>query len=243
MFTGTINTEYYPAARPFPCAKLDGLVPPWLLDPAAACLPALKDEPWIYYDTPLEKKLVLEGDGGRGELRNLYAHLQSDEFVHFLSEMCEIPGLVADRSLYGGGLSVVRRGGKLDLHRDLSLHPKTGLERRLNLALFLNKSWDDAWGGHLELWSEKDLLPYRCVRRFRPTWGRIVLFDPKGYHGFPDPITCPDHVERASVQLFYYAAPRAGAPGRKRAAFAPRPGDAPDAELDKFRMTRAGLSV
>lgn len=244
MIQGTIKADHFASAKPFPCSKIDWLIDPRILSNAREDVLRLPADGFIRYDSPLERKRVFEGDGRLPGLRDLYDHLQSTEFVEFLRDMTDIPQLQPDRSLYGAGVSVVDRGGKLDLHRDLSIHPKNGLERRLNLAVFLTPSWNDEWGGHLELWSEKkDGLPYCCVRRIRPTWGRIVLFDPSGYHGFPDPLQCPEGEQRISVQLFYYAPARPGIMARERAQFAPRPADKHDPELDKLRLTRAGLTV
>jgi Rps23 Pro-64 3,4-dihydroxylase Tpa1-like proline 4-hydroxylase len=38
-------------------------------------------------------------------------------------------------------------GGFLRVHADFNKYPQCGLERRVNVFLFLNEHWDDTWGG------------------------------------------------------------------------------------------------
>lgn len=237
-FAKTVVTEDYPAARPFPCARMDGLLDEQLVERAAIEAENVSEfeAGWVDYDNPLEKKRVSRSSFRLADaLTGLQDHLRSAEWLEFLAAMTGIDGLVADDELYGAGLSVVPRGGYLALHRDLELHPHTGLERRLNLAVFLNRDWDDDWGGHLELWHERDGKPYMCGRRVRPTLGRIMLFDPQGFHGFPDPVRCPAETSRLSVQVFYYAPARETAK-RTRAMFVPRPQDDCVRMLNEFRL-------
>ena len=48
--------------------------------------------------------------------------------------------------------------GRLAMHRDFNVHPGTsGLERRLNVLLFLNETWDKEWGGVLYLGEHKQI--------------------------------------------------------------------------------------
>jgi Rps23 Pro-64 3,4-dihydroxylase Tpa1-like proline 4-hydroxylase len=47
------------------------------------------------------------------------------------------------------------RGGKLGIHADYNYHKHYGLDRRLNLLVYLNKDWREEYGGHLELWDRQ----------------------------------------------------------------------------------------
>ena len=47
------------------------------------------------------------------------------------------------------------RGGKLNIHKDYSIHPRVDppKQRKLNLIVYLTEDWNPEWGGALELWS------------------------------------------------------------------------------------------
>ena len=74
----------------------------------------------------------------------------------------------------------------------------------MNLLLYLNPAWDDAWGGALELW---DRGMQACVQRIAPIANRCVVFSTTrdSYHGMPDALRCPDGVTRRSLALYYYS--------------------------------------
>jgi len=104
----------------------------------------------------------------------------------------------------GGGLHEIRQGGLLGVHVDFDAHP-SGLTRVANLLIYLNESWKDTWGGHLELHAYfKDL---ELVKNITPIGGRAVLFRTTGatWHGHPHPLRTPDGVARRSLALYYYA--------------------------------------
>ena len=104
----------------------------------------------------------------------------------------------------GGGLHQIERGGYLKIHADFNRHPKFNLDRRLNLLLYLNENWKEEYGGHLELWNNQMTA---CVRRISPIFNRCVIFNTTdfSYHGHPEPLTCPEHVTRKSLALYYYS--------------------------------------
>ena len=84
------------------------------------------------------------------------------------------------------------------------MHPRLKLYRRLNLLIYLNKDWQEGWGGALELW---DRTGQRCVLAIPPVFNRAVLFDTSNfsYHGHPHPLACPPERSRKSVALYYYS--------------------------------------
>jgi hypothetical protein len=75
----------------------------------------------------------------------------------------------------------------------------------VNVLLYLNDTWDPAWGGSLELWS-KDME--RAVTSVEPVGNRMLVFttDEDSFHGHPEPLTCPDGVARRSMALYYFTA-------------------------------------
>jgi Rps23 Pro-64 3,4-dihydroxylase Tpa1-like proline 4-hydroxylase len=130
--------------------------------------------------------------------------LNSPEFVAWLSELTGIPGLLADPSLEGGGLHQSGPGGYLNVHTDFSHHHyHKNWRRRINLILYLNHGWEDAWGGSIELW---DPEMRHCVAKYPPRFNCALIFNTNeiSYHGFPAPLTCPEGQSRKSLALYYY---------------------------------------
>jgi Rps23 Pro-64 3,4-dihydroxylase Tpa1-like proline 4-hydroxylase len=135
----------------------------------------------------------------------LIGQLNAGPFVTFLEQLTGISGLLSDPHLRGGGLHEIRQGGLLGVHADFNVHPRLKVHRRLNLLIYLNKDWQEEWGGALELW---DRTGQRCVKTIPPTFNRAVLFDTSNfsYHGHPHPLACPPERSRKSVALYYYSA-------------------------------------
>ncbi len=130
--------------------------------------------------------------------------LNSPEFLQWLSELTGIPGLIADPSLEGGGLHQSGPGGFLNVHTDFSHHHyQKNWKRRINLILYLNHGWQDAWGGAIELW-DKDMR--QCVAKYPPRFNCALIFntDELSYHGFPSPLECPEGQSRKSLAFYYY---------------------------------------
>lgn len=129
--------------------------------------------------------------------------LNSTRFVDFLERLTGISGLIVDPSLEGGGIHRIGTGGYLKMHTDFNFHRISGMYRRLNILLYLNPTWDPAWGGAIELW-EKDMS--RRGAAYEPLWNRAVIFSTtdESYHGHPDPMTSPKGVFRNSIALYYY---------------------------------------
>lgn len=124
--------------------------------------------------------------------------LTSTEFRAELSDLFGIPELLPDPSKFGAGLHAIKRGGLLKTHVDFNRHP-SGLWRRLNLLVYLNEDWQDAWGGRLELGADRAV-------RIAPTAGTAVAFatTEASWHGHPDPLQCPPDRERRSLAIYYY---------------------------------------
>lgn len=202
----------FSAARPFPHFVLDDFLAPGAAQRVLDSFPPPGDG-WIHYLHYNERTLGMNDAAHLPEAaRSVFDELNSDRFVSLLSELTGIPSLHADDSLEGGGLHLSQRGGYLNLHTDFTVHPhRPDWRRRLNLLVFLNPEWDDSWGGHIELW---DARVRRCEQRIAPLYNRAVLFhtDERSFHGYPDPLRCPEGVVRRSLALYYFtpeAHPRA----------------------------------
>lgn len=115
-----------------------------------------------------------------------------------VEEVTGISGLFQDRELFGAGLHCIPRGGFLKMHVDFNRHPK-GWHRRVNVLIYLNQEWRDEWGGHLELGLEDRVS-------IAPLGGRCVIFETNDntWHGHPEPLQCPENVQRRSMALYFY---------------------------------------
>ena len=138
-------------------------------------------------------------------IKLLFDYLNSDEFINFLQKITSInERLVGDKELNGGGLHEIKRGGLLKIHTDFNRHPHLDLDRRLNILLYLNKEWEENYGGHLQLW---DKAMKTCKKKYLPSFNTMVIFGTTDFsnHGHPDPLACPDDRSRKSIATYYYS--------------------------------------
>ena len=216
--------EAYAGASPFPHVALDDFLSPEVVERAAAEFPPVDSERWIGYLHVNERKFGNTDLATWGpELSAIGRELNSRRFVAFLSSLTGIEGLIIDETFEGGGLHQSKRGGFLNVHADFTVHPHhRDWRRRINLLLYLNADWDDAYGGELELWS-RDVRS--CEQRIAPLINRAVIFntDADAFHGHPEPLTCPPDRTRKSVALYYFTE---DADARVRSTeYRARPGD------------------
>lgn len=219
----------YAAAPPFPHIILDDFFDPAILDAVLDEFPNPRDRNWTLHDTPEELKLQssVENEIPLHTRHFLYA-LNSGYFLKFLEKLTGIRNLIADPHFHGGGLHQIVPGGKLAIHIDFNKHLELGLDRRLNLILYLNKNWKAEYGGDFELWN-RDMT--QMEKRVAPLFNRVLIFTLSGrsYHGHPDPLLCPDGMTRKSLALFYYTngdgTDREGWSGRHSSLWHKRPGE------------------
>ncbi|MBL0042283.1 MAG: 2OG-Fe(II) oxygenase [Xanthomonadales bacterium] len=162
--------------------------------------------------------------GGKSVLENLpsigaaYRHLdeviRSRNFLDFVGAITGIDGLLYDPFYLGGGTHENRDGQCLQAHIDFNYHPSERWHRRLNLIVYLNEAWSEAWGGHLELFRDPyvDRVP---MQRIAPVFNRCVIFETTehSWHGF-DRIALPPEASgrsRKSVALYFYSHDRPAA--------------------------------
>lgn len=200
----------YQNAKPFPHGSIDDFIDEDLLNKVLEEFPDLDKKPdQIYYNNPNEDKHATKGDELFGpNTKKLVDYLNSQEFRDFLNKLTGIKEpLLADPYYEGGGFHQIKKGGFLKIHVDFHKHRKLDLHRRLNLLIYLNKDWDESYGGHFELW-EKDMS--KCAVKILPIFNRMAMFSTTGdsWHGHPDPLTCPEGRSRKSLALYYYTKER-----------------------------------
>jgi hypothetical protein len=163
-------------------------------------------------------------DGGLGNkstveriraLGPAYAELddlvQGRAFLDLVGRLTGIADLLYDADYFGGGTHENRDGQDLDPHVDFNRHPGEGWHRRLNLIVYLNPEWHDAWGGSLELHSDPRAADDR-VTLVTPVFNRCVIFETteSSWHGFSRIGVPADHAgtTRRSVALYFYTRER-----------------------------------
>lgn len=129
--------------------------------------------------------------------------LASREFVDFLERLTGIKSIIADPTLFGGGVHAIGRGGFLNIHADFNFHSVLKKYRRVNVLLYLNENWASEYEGCLELWN-RDMT--ECAVKIPPQFNHAAVFTSSdySYHGHVIPLNCPEGVYRKSIASYYY---------------------------------------
>lgn len=196
----------YKTARPFPHLIIDNMFPAGQLDNLVSEMRPLNTGHWVHEDNDHLKKTNLRSavDLGDTGFRHT-ALLHSAGFLYLLSELTGIWELLPDPYLQGAGYHIIPQGGKFDVHVDRNTAYETGLNRRLTLITYLNKSWEHEYGGQLELWNADGS---RCDVVVEPNFNRTIIFEiaDKNYHGVPNPVAAPNGRSRNSFAVYYHTA-------------------------------------
>jgi Rps23 Pro-64 3,4-dihydroxylase Tpa1-like proline 4-hydroxylase len=207
--------EQYVNARPFPHIVLDNLFPNEILEEVLDDFPRPDEIAWRKFDNNTEKKLGYWHENAlRPRIQLFLYEMNSAPLLQFLEALTGIEGLVSDPYYGGAGPHQIEPGGFLKVHVDFNWHPLLKLDRRLNLLVYLNKDWQEEYGGHLELWN-RDVSS--CEQKVLPVFNRTVVFSTTdfSYHGHPNPLACPEGRTRKSVSFYYYSN---GRPDEERSA-------------------------
>jgi Rps23 Pro-64 3,4-dihydroxylase Tpa1-like proline 4-hydroxylase len=172
--------------------------------------------------------------------------LGTDWFQDKIRFVANRPDLSLDFGLHGGGWHAHANGGNLNMHLDYNIHPKLGLQRKLNIIIYLVKDWDPSYGGGLELWSHNPETnrPKEHVKTVDLKFNRAVLFDTtqNSWHGLPYPLTCPENKVRQSLAAYYLGNPPAGEVDRPKALFAPREDQKGNEKIEELIRQRSGIN-
>jgi hypothetical protein len=204
---GSLLSQDYRSANPFPHVVLDNILPDGLIRRLYQHFPMQKLDNDVVFDIGYgghHKRQVMPEDCD-AFVRQFFHFMNSQPVLEFLEGLTGIDALLPDPYFNGGGFHETSRGGKLGVHADFRIHERLNVQRRINLLIYLNETWDDAWRGQLELW---DRNMTECRVRVSPLWNRCVVFstDADSWHGHPDELLTPEHVKRRSVALYYYTA-------------------------------------
>lgn len=224
---------------PFPFRVIDDILPKDFVLGLSAEVDGLRS--WFRYDNPIEKKSVCnQWDQFGSGLYSYFSAMLSDEVTHHIGALFGIDGLLPDVGLHGGGVHVSNDGDKLNVHQDYSIHPKLGLERRVNIIFHIEPMWQEEFGGHLELWSGGE-KPVECREVVKSRFNRMILFvtSPGSWHGFPEPIRGVDSIRRKTLATYYVSGLSDGAVERYRARYAPTKEQESDADVLRLIRERS----
>lgn len=204
--------EQFQTAKPFRHVVADG----FLVDAFAQALltefPAFDESRAVNEAGEIGRKAVVERIRSLGNTyRRLDALVRSADFLALISQITGIPDLLYDPHYFGGGTHDNGEGQDLDPHVDFNRHPVEAWHRRLNLIIYLNCEWHDAWGGALELHSDPRADDDH-IKLIAPLFNRCVIFETteSSWHGFSR-ISLPEgsrDVSRKSVALYFYTCER-----------------------------------
>lgn len=130
---------------------IDNLLPQELVQQIYECFPK-PEETKLKKSIKEYKYIAYEMDRYHPLLEEVIYAFQEDKVVQKISEICELPYLVADKHLYAGGLSLMKQKQYLSPHLDNSHDKDRDLWRVLNLLYYVTPDWKDSHGGNLELW-------------------------------------------------------------------------------------------
>jgi Rps23 Pro-64 3,4-dihydroxylase Tpa1-like proline 4-hydroxylase len=200
-----LNKEFF--NFPFKHLVIDDFLATHLAKICLENFPPISNKCWLKYDTKdIEIKYRTnwksEFDIPNG-IVDAIRIFNSSLILKAISKRFGINKLIPDPYFSGGGLNVTTQGGLLDVHIDGNYHDATGLNRRMNIILYLNKNWNEEWGGSFGLYTNDGK---KCVKKISPLFNRVVIFDShdRSFHGLPEPLRCPKSQTRKSIILYYY---------------------------------------
>lgn len=199
---------------------------------------------WYEYENAIEYKRACNNWNLFPEATySAFNYLNSEVFCTKIGQILGLRGLRSDPGLNGGGWHAHARGGKLNPHLDYNLHPKLGLQRKLNIIVYLNSNWQSEWGGQLGFWEKGDRgdRPGALIRSIEPVFNRAVIFDTTqdSWHGLPTPLDCPDGEIRKSLAVYYLQPAPKHADPRGKALFAPMEDQMDDEQIIELIRLRS----
>lgn len=196
----------YKNANPFPNISFDDFFNEEFLSEVLSEFPDLSKKDSISFNDAKQIKFAGKGEGDFGPRTKTLMHfLNSEPFLNFLQILTGIEEpLISDPYFFGGGQHEIKRGGLLKVHADFNKHPQLKLDRRINVLVYLNKDWQEEYGGNFELW---DRNMQKCETKILPIFNRMAIFSTTdfSYHGHPDALNCPEDRSRKSLALYYYS--------------------------------------
>lgn len=239
--------EQFLSGEPYSHVVIDNFFDPVTAEKISNEFPKFDDpNVWtVFYDNPVEKKKACSHwDKFPPTIYSSLFWLCSAGFSEVIGEITGAKNVLADYGLNGGGLHTHSTNGKLNIHKDYSLHPKLPFKRNYNLIIYMTPNWQSEWGGGLELWSHdpERNRPKELVKTIENKFNRAVIFDTQqnSWHGLPQELNCPQGVTRNSLAVYYVTPVEANVEKRTRALFVPYKDQTNDPSIEEFCKKRSG---
>jgi hypothetical protein len=234
-------------AEPFNHVVIDNFFTPEVADKISEEFPDFNDPKNNNHNSPLEVKKSLNiWDRFPPVTYRAFSLFGKQRFIDNMSLLVDLNDLEFDFGLNGGGWHMHGSGGNNNIHLDYNLHPKLGMQRKLNIIVYMTKDWNPQWGGGLELWShdEANNQPKELIKVVENRFNRAIIFDTtqNSWHGLPKAINCPEGIVRKSIAAYFVCAAPCQTEERGRALFAPREEQKNDAEIQELIKKRASVS-
>jgi Rps23 Pro-64 3,4-dihydroxylase Tpa1-like proline 4-hydroxylase len=194
------------SSKPFPHFCIDNFLDTATADRVHDAFPTFEEAEKLgwQFNAVNEKRKIQITDASKfaPPVAELNRALASPEFLDLMSYVFEIPNLLPDEQLAGGGIHQTGPRGHLDVHVDFNYIEDRGFHRRLNILIYFNKDWQPEWGGHIELWDKEVKV---CPVSLAPVFNRCVVFETNeiSYHGVTA-VKCPVDRARKSFAAYYY---------------------------------------
>lgn len=198
--------EHVRNAKPFPNFCIDNFLDEAFAERVLEAIPSFEEAARVGHTfsavNECRKIQVTDASTFAEPIAELNRALASPEFLDLLGYVFDIPSLLPDEQLVGGGIHQTGPRGHLDVHIDFNYIKERQLHRRLNILIYFNQGWQQEWGGNIELW-DKDVRV--CHHSFSPIFNRCVVFETSNisYHGVTA-VRCPEGQSRKSFAAYYY---------------------------------------
>jgi len=211
--------------KPFDHCVVKNFFKPEIAEALSNEFPGYSSDAWFVYENAVENKKALNDWNMFPPLTyTIFTLLNSKEFIRYL-EIATEACLYADNGLHGGGWHIHGQGGNLNPHLDYSIHPKLGLERKINIIIYISPEMDrEEYGGHLGLYDNNSDEAGKVIKEIAPVFNQAVIFDTTqdSWHGMSRTLQQPEGVYRKSLAAYYLTSPCKETASRSRALFSPR---------------------
>ncbi len=244
-----IEQREFKEAKPYPHIIIDNFFEEKFAEKLSNSFPDYESTFLDNYSNAIEeKKLVNHWNKFTPPCYKALHYLCSESFVKKINKFIpESKNLSADYGLHGGGIHMHKKGGKLNIHLDYSIHPKLNLQRKLNILIYLTRNWQKNWGGELGLYNnESSEKPGNLIKKIIPLFNRAIIFDvtANSWHGLPYEINCPEGITRNSLAVYYLQELDSKAdPNRFKARFYASPWQKNDKKIKELINKRSNLNT
>lgn len=243
----TASFSTFKSARPFSHCVVDDFIGADLAKSLESEFLPYDSAKWFVYKNRIEdKKALNDWNAFPAVTYRFLQYLNSGEFVKLLSGLTGNV-LYSDPGLHGGGWHIHGTGGNLNPHFDYVIHPKLGLQRKINLIIYVSSDLKPEHGGHLGLWEHDAATgrPGKLAKEIAPAFARAVIFDTtqNSWHGLSSQLTQPAGIYRKSLAIYYLCDPPGGIEQRGRALFAPREDQKGDAAIEELIRARSDVEA